>query len=49
MIFFFFKKILVKSRMLFLTVNIIVNGFDLAGEHADWRLTNSFQQNCQLH
>jgi len=30
-IFFFFAKNLLKSRMLFLAVNIIVVGFDLVG------------------
>jgi hypothetical protein len=39
MIFFFLKKIIVKSRMLFSAGNIIVFRFDLAGEHAKWYLT----------
>jgi hypothetical protein len=42
MIFLFFMKIIVKSRMLFLAVNIIIIGFDPAGEHADWCLTSRF-------
>jgi len=35
MIFLLLKKIIVKSRMLFSTVNIIVLRFDLAGKHDD--------------
>ena len=39
MIFLFFMKIIVKSRMLFSAGNIIVFRFDLVGEHAKWYLT----------
>jgi len=42
MFFSFMREIIVKSRMLFLTVNIIVHRFDLAGKHADWSLTYGF-------
>jgi len=49
MIFLFFVMIIVKSRMHFLAVTIIVCGFDLAGDHAEVSDIQVFIKNCQLH